>query len=123
MFPSDVISEKQAKELLASGLQKLENPNVQISGPKGESLLHWLIKRCKDEAIRYLISQPGIDINAVDSANLTPLYHAVNMLSPNKVEIVKAMVKRGAKFGVMKPKLTGNRTKEISHILQKMRCV
>jgi hypothetical protein len=122
----DVISEKLARELLrngTAGLENLKNPNVRVSGAKAtETLLHWLIKRCKDKEIRYLIYRKGIDINAVDSSNLTPLYHAVNLLSPNKVDVVKAMIKRGANFGGMKPpKLTGIDAKKISDILSKVK--
>jgi hypothetical protein len=123
ILPGDVISETLARELLRNGLENLKHPNVLVSGNKTETLLHWLIKRCKAKETISLVCRKGIDINAPDSANLTPLYHAVNMLSPNKVEVVKAMVKKGANFGVVKPKLTGNRTKEISLILQKVRRV
>jgi hypothetical protein len=113
------------KALLRDGVKSLENPNnVLVAGPRTEPLLHWLIKRCKAKDILYLVREKGMDVNTVDSSNHTPLHYAVNMLSIDRVEVVKAMVKRGANFGGKRPPiLTGSTMKDVSLILRKVKCV
>jgi ankyrin repeat protein len=113
------------KVLLRDGVKQLEDPSkVLVSGARTEPLLHWLIKRCKAKEIVYLVRERALDVNTVDSSNLTPLYHAVNMLSPERVEVVRSLVKKGANFGGKRPPiLTGSKKKEVSLILQRVKCV
>jgi hypothetical protein len=123
VLTGDIISEKV---LLREGVRSLENPNnVLVSGKRTEPLLHWLIGRSKAKDILHLVRERGLDVNTVDGFNLTPLHYAVNIVSPgDRVEIVKAMVERGAHFGGKRPpKLAGSKTKEVSVILRKVKCV
>jgi len=109
-----VILERQANELVLNGVEVLRTPNVILVYPnKTETLLHWLIKRSMAEPILHLIRRRGVDINAADSFDVTPLYHAVNMVHKEKAEIVRAMVRRGARFCGMKPKIMGNDIRNI----------
>jgi ankyrin repeat protein len=45
----------------------------------------------------WLIEEKGFDVNGRDAANNTPLYHAIFSRQPNKEELVKLLVQRGAR--------------------------
>lgn len=63
-------------------------------GSAGMTLLHYAAYKNQEKIVLFLISK-GMDVNARDQSDVTPLYYAIKAEHPNK-DIVNSLVSAGA---------------------------